>query len=64
MKHSRRIFLEKGNTLSSDQALAMMIDANLSTHQYNVIREQSNQIVPNMYPAYNAIKQVIFLGKL
>mgnify|MGYP007063902090 CR=1 FL=1 len=58
MKKSRRLFFDKPSTLSADQALAMMIDASLSTHQYNVIREQANQIISNMHPAYNAIKQV------
>lgn len=35
----------------------MIIDANLSTHQYNIIREQGNSIVRNMYPSYHTVKQ-------
>ena len=57
MKKSRRLFFDKPSTLSADEALAMMIDASLSTHQYNVIREPANQVVSYIYPAYNAIKQ-------
>lgn len=42
--------------LSEDQALAMMIDANLSTHQYNVIRDRVKEINKKMYPPYYKVK--------
>ncbi|GBM27709.1 hypothetical protein AVEN_25336-1 [Araneus ventricosus] len=46
----------KQNCLSEDQMLALMVDLNLSTHQYKVIRQQTNKIHKNMYPAYHKIK--------
>ncbi|GBO08968.1 hypothetical protein AVEN_208278-1 [Araneus ventricosus] len=33
-----------------------MAEANLSTHQYEIIRQQTNKIHKNMYPAYHKIK--------
>ncbi|GBN76516.1 hypothetical protein AVEN_213872-1 [Araneus ventricosus] len=33
-----------------------MVDANLSTHQYKVIRQKTNKIHKNMYPAYHKIR--------
>lgn len=57
IKKARKCVLNpKQSSLSEDQALALMVDANLSTHQYNVIRQQTNKIHHNIYPAYHKIK--------
>lgn len=42
--------------LSPDQALALMVDANLSTHQYRTIREQVKGINKKIYPPYYTVK--------
>ncbi|GBO38284.1 hypothetical protein AVEN_22709-1 [Araneus ventricosus] len=39
-----------------DQVLALTVDTNLLTHQYKVIRQQTNKMHKNMYPAYHKIK--------
>ncbi|EZA54504.1 hypothetical protein X777_05483 [Ooceraea biroi] len=39
-----------------DQALAVIVDANLSTHQYNVIRQVKN-INSKLYPPYYKVKE-------
>ncbi|GBM31959.1 hypothetical protein AVEN_74256-1 [Araneus ventricosus] len=53
-KARKRFSSPKQSSFSEDQAL--MADANLSTHQYEVIRQQTNKIHNNMYPAYHKIK--------
>lgn len=48
MKKARRCLINpKQCGLSNDQALALIVDANLSTHQYGIIREQSKLIKKN-----------------
>ncbi|GBL75702.1 hypothetical protein AVEN_155009-1 [Araneus ventricosus] len=47
---------QKRSSLSEDQALVLMVDANLSIHQYKVILQQTNKIHKNMYPIYHKIK--------
>ncbi|GBM48339.1 hypothetical protein AVEN_106537-1 [Araneus ventricosus] len=47
---------KKQSCLSEDQVLALMVDSNLSTHQYKVIRQQTNKIYKKMYPAYQTIQ--------
>ncbi|GBN95110.1 hypothetical protein AVEN_203138-1 [Araneus ventricosus] len=53
-KARKRFSSPKQSSLSEDQAL--MVDANLSTHQCKVIRQKTNKIHKNMYPAYHKIK--------
>lgn len=36
--------------------MALIVDANLSTHQYGIIREQSKVINRNLYPPYYRVK--------
>ncbi|GBN51841.1 hypothetical protein AVEN_33343-1 [Araneus ventricosus] len=55
-KARKRFSSPKQSCLSEDQVLALMVDSNLSTHQYKVIRQQTNKINKNMYPAYHKIK--------
>lgn len=57
IKISRQLRRDNPKTLSVDEALALMIDANLSTHQYNVTRGQVNKISPKLFPSYYAIKE-------
>ncbi|EZA51186.1 hypothetical protein X777_10254 [Ooceraea biroi] len=40
-----------------DQALAIIVDADLSTHQYNVIRQQVKNINSKLYPPYYKVKE-------
>ncbi|KAF2888234.1 hypothetical protein ILUMI_17939 [Ignelater luminosus] len=40
-----------------DRGLAIMVDANLSTCQYNVIRQQVMDINPKLHPAYHLVKK-------
>lgn len=45
IKKARRCLINpKQDGFSNDQALALMVDANLTTHQYSIIREQSKLI--------------------
>jgi hypothetical protein len=48
---------EQVSRISPDSALAMMIDTDLTTSQYNTIREQSNMAVKNLYPSYYKVKE-------
>lgn len=57
LKQSRLSSQAAGVKLSPDDALNLIIDANLSTNQYSLIREPGNRHVKNMYPAYNLIKE-------
>ncbi|GBL81099.1 hypothetical protein AVEN_83164-1 [Araneus ventricosus] len=47
---------QKQSCLSEDHVLALTVDSNLSTHQYKVMRQQTNKIHKNMYPPYHKIK--------
>lgn len=38
-----------------DEALALMVDTNLSVHQYNIIQHQAKSRNANIYPPYNRI---------
>lgn len=42
---------------SADQALALIVDANLSTHQYNLIRTHAKNKNNKLYPAYYKVKE-------
>ncbi|GBO00717.1 hypothetical protein AVEN_173619-1 [Araneus ventricosus] len=55
-KTRKRFSSPKQSCPSEDQVLALMVDSNLSTHQYKVMRQQTNKIHKNMYPAYHKIK--------
>lgn len=58
IKKARKIMAtQRTDGLSADQALALIIDANLSTHQYRLIRQRTQHINKNMYPSYYKIKQ-------
>lgn len=56
IKKSRRLLTDKSSTLFPDQALAIMIDANILTNQCNIIREEANKVTSNLYPSYYPIK--------
>lgn len=43
--------------MSADEALAMMTDSQLSTHQYEIIRQKINKTVPHLLPSYHKIKE-------
>ena len=52
----------KDNQMSPDQALALLIDANLSSNQYNIIRNQAKQFNCELYPPYHKVieaKQIV-----
>lgn len=44
-------------TMSADEALSMMVDVDLSTHQYQIIRQRINKFVKNLLPSYDRIKE-------
>lgn len=57
IKKARRCFESiKREGLSADKAVALIVDANLSVHQYNTIRQQANEINNKMYPPYHKVK--------
>lgn len=56
LKKARKAQNQKSDTLTPDQALAMMIDAQLSTYQYNIIRNQIKPFNKNLYPPYYKVK--------
>ncbi|KAK9674988.1 hypothetical protein QE152_g40730 [Popillia japonica] len=56
IKKMRKSALDEQKQLSANQALALMVDAKLSTHQYNVIRHQIEGITTKLYPAYYKVK--------
>lgn len=57
IKKARRCLINpKQDGFSNDQALALMVDANLTTHQYSIIREQSKLIKKKLYPPYYKVK--------
>lgn len=43
---------QKQEGLAADKAVALIVNANLSTHQYNTIRQQANAIHSKMFPLY------------
>lgn len=47
--------------MTTDQALALLIDAGLSSNQYNIIRSQAKQINCNIYPPYHKVKEAKIL---
>lgn len=51
-----------GTTVSPEEVLALMIDANLSKHQYDVIRQKGNKCVKNMYPAVKDAKNKCYFS--
>ncbi|KAG5876535.1 hypothetical protein JTB14_033731 [Gonioctena quinquepunctata] len=53
-KGGRKISRQSG--VSNDQALPLMTDANLSIHQYDIIRKESKEINMEMYPPYLKVK--------
>lgn len=57
IKKARKSFLQKQGVLSADQALAMILDANLSIYQYNIIHQQVKVINNKLYPSYYVIQK-------
>lgn len=43
--------------LAPDQALALLIDANLSSNQYNIVRDQAKNHSCTLYPPYYVVKE-------
>ena len=41
--------------MSPDQALALLIDANLSSNQYNIFRNRAKQFNCELYPLYHKV---------
>lgn len=44
-------------SLSPDEALSLMVDANLSKHQYDVIRQKVNAKCKNLFPSYTNVQK-------
>lgn len=57
IKNTRRALVPEHKTMSSNQALAVMVDSNLSTHQYKVIRQQAKSMNCRLYPPYYKVKE-------
>lgn len=59
LKKAYAAYNQKPEDLTSDQALAMMVDAQLSTHQYNVIRNQVKSLNTRkrLYPPYYKVRE-------
>lgn len=56
IKKVRKSLIPKQSGLLDDQALALMIDSNLSTHQYEGIRKYTKEINRDMFPPYYKVK--------
>lgn len=56
LKNSR-LSINHPKNLQPDHALALIVDTNLSTHQYNLLREHTAEVSPKMYPSYTCIKK-------
>lgn len=56
-KTNRKRQHEDVRTLSCRSAIAMMIDANLSDHQYQIIRKSAKQCHSNLYPLIYLVKR-------
>lgn len=56
IKKARVSFTEGPAELSPNQALALIINANLSKHQYETIRQQVKGIYSKLYPPYYKVK--------
>lgn len=48
---------QRPEQLNPDQGLALLVDARLSTYQYNLIRNQVKHINRNLYPAYYRVRE-------
>lgn len=57
IKKARKIFNAPEVKLSPSQALSLLIDAKLTTQQYNTIRQTNKSIGCNIYPPYGLVKQ-------
>lgn len=52
----RRLCNMEIKLMSADQALAMIIDTNLSMHQYLALRQHTKILSPKLYPCYDLVK--------
>lgn len=52
-----RMSNERLTTLSPDQALAMIIDTDLSTHKYRLVRQHTKAVHPKIYPSYDLVSK-------
>lgn len=52
-----RVSITEKKSLTPDQALAMIVDENLSTEQYRGIRLHTIPYSPKLYPCYDLVKQ-------
>ncbi|XP_036340424.1 uncharacterized protein LOC118749752 [Rhagoletis pomonella] len=52
-----RLSDENKKSLTPDQAIAMIVDSNLSTHEYSMIRQHTSEVNRKIYPSYNCLKE-------
>jgi len=57
VKKARESYQKMPQNLSSDQALALLIDANLSRLQYNAMRFHVSHINSKLYPPYHLVHE-------
>lgn len=57
IKKARKSLLQKPGVLSADQVLSMILNANLSIYQYNIIRQQVKVINNKLHPSYYVIQK-------
>lgn len=57
LKKTRKLSPKQPLSMSEEQALALIVDANLSTRQYQRIREQAKSLRCLIYPSYNKVKE-------
>lgn len=55
VKRSRKA-ADVSRIFSADQAVAMIIDTDLSVHQYNLLRQHTKPINPKLYPCYDIVR--------
>lgn len=57
VKKARENYQKMPQSLSSDQALALLIDTNLSRHRYNAMRFHVSHINSKLYPPYHLVHE-------
>ena len=57
LKKTRKSSLKQPASLSAEQALGLIVDADLSTQQYQRICEQAGSLNCKLYPPYHKVKE-------
>lgn len=56
-KKAKKLYAKPEPTLSPNSALALIVDAKLSVHQYNTMKQQAKNVNSNLYPSYKKVQE-------